>query len=197
MHVNFSISMKKDADDISDVIISCLVKNARMSSQQICNELRSKGIKRSARSVLERIRNLEEEGKIGGYTLKPTVKNFEEVVIRLILIGFKTSPLFNERVAMFTSYLQTAPFVAFAARTRGDYDWINIKIFPNTKVANQESDNYRTMFGDIIEKYIAFDLTIVRPPAFIHATTYPVQDFYSFLQHWIKGRSNSHLEDND
>jgi hypothetical protein len=42
------------------------------------------------------------------------------------------------------------------------------------------------MFGDIIEKYTAFDLTIVRPPAFIQATNYPVQDFYDFLQNWIR-----------
>jgi DNA-binding Lrp family transcriptional regulator len=180
--------MNKEVEDISETIISCLIKNARVSSQQICDELKSKGIKRSARAVLERIRNLEEEGKIGGYTLKSTVKNFELLVIRLILIEFKTSPIFNERVAMFTSYLQTAPFVAFAARTRGDYDWINIKIFPNTKVANQESDTYRTMFGDIIEKYTAFDLTVVRPPAFIQAANYPVSDFYGFLQNWINDR---------
>ncbi|HYZ58485.1 MAG TPA: histidine kinase [Nitrososphaeraceae archaeon] len=178
--------MKKEADDISDIIISCLTKNARMSSQQICAELRSRGIRRSARAVLERIKNLEVEGRIGGYTLKPIGKNFEKVVIRLILITFKTSPIFNERVAMFTSYLQTAPFVAFAARTRGDYDWINIKVFPNTKIANQESDTYRTMFGDIIEKYTAFDLTVVRPPAFVQTINYPVQDFYEFLQSWIK-----------
>lgn len=177
--------MQKEADDISEIIISCLIRNSRISSQQICDELKSKGIKRSPRAILERIRNLEEEGKIGGYTLKPTAKNFEMVVIRLILIGFKTSPIFNERVAMFTSYLQTAPFVAFAARTRGDYDWINIKIFPNTKIANQESDTYRTMFGDIIDKYTAFDLTVVRPPAFIQAGNYSISDFYNFLQRWI------------
>ena len=177
--------MNKKAEDISEIIISCLIDNSRISSQKICEKLKSKGITRTPRAVLERIRNLEEEGKIGGYTLKPTVKNFETLVIRLILIGFKTSPIFNERVAMFTSYLQTAPFVAFAARTRGDYDWINIKIFPNTKVANQESDTYRTMFGDIIEKYTAFDLTVVRPPAFIEAANYPISDFYSFLQNWI------------
>ena len=177
--------MHKEAEDISEIIISHLIKNSRISSQQICDELKSRGIKRSPRAVLERIRNLEKEGKIGGYTLKPTVKNFETLVIRLILIGFKTSPIFNERVAMFTSYLQTAPFVAFAARTRGDFDWINIKIFPNTKVANQESDTYRTMFGDIIEKYTAFDLTVVRAPAFIQATSYPISEFYNFLQSWI------------
>ena len=178
--------MKKDTNDISGIIISCLIKNARISSQQICTELKSRGITRSARAVLERIRNLEEEGRIGGYTLKPSSKNFENVVVRLILISFKTSPIFNERVAMFTSYLQTAPFVAFAARTRGDYDWINVKIFPNTKVANQESDSYRTMFGDIIDKYTAFDLSIVRPPAFVQATNYPIEDFYNFIQNWIE-----------
>jgi DNA-binding Lrp family transcriptional regulator len=180
--------MEKEIDNISDTIVSCLIKNARVSSQEICAELETKGIKRSPRAVLERIRNLEKEGRIGGYTLKPTSKNFERVVIRLILISFKTSPIFNERVAMFTSYLHTAPFVAFAARTRGDYDWINVKIFPNTKIANQESDTYRTMFGDIIEKYTAFDLTIVRPPAFIQTTNYSIQDFYDFLQKWIQAK---------
>ena len=178
--------MKKEVDNISDIIVSYLIKNARVSSQEICTELKSRGIERSSRAVLERIRNLEKEGRIGGYTLKPISKNFEKVVIRLILITFKTSPIFDERVAMFTSYLHTAPFVAFAARTRGDYDWINVKIFPNTKIANQESDSYRTMFGDIIEKYTAFDLTVVRPPAFLQATNYSIQDFYDFLQNWLK-----------
>lgn len=81
--------MNKDANDISGIIISCLIKNARVSSQQICTELKSKGIERSARAALERIKNLEEEGRIGGYTLKPTSKNFEKVIVRLILISFK------------------------------------------------------------------------------------------------------------
>ena len=81
---------------------------------------------------------------------------------------------------MFTYYLQKAPFAAFAARTRGEYDWVNIKIFPNTKIANQESDTYRTAFGDIIEKYEAFDLTVIRAPTFIQATNYSFEEFYEF-----------------
>jgi DNA-binding Lrp family transcriptional regulator len=84
--------------------------------------------KRTPRAILERINKLEEDGKIGGYTLKTQAKNFENTVIRLILISFKTSPIFNERIAMFTYYLQNAPFAAFAARTRGEYDWVNVKI---------------------------------------------------------------------
>jgi Lrp/AsnC family leucine-responsive transcriptional regulator len=83
---------------------------------------------------------------------------------------------------MFTSYLQNAPFAAFAARVRGEYDWINVKIFPNTKIANQESDTYRTIFGDIIEKYTAFDLTVVKAPRFIQATNYSIEEFNEFCQ---------------
>jgi hypothetical protein len=85
-----------------------------------------------------------------------------------------------------TYYLQKAPFAAFAARTRGEYDWVNIKIFPNTKIANQESDTYRIAFGDIIEKYEAFDLTVVRHPTFIQAMNYSIKEFYEFCEKWFR-----------
>jgi hypothetical protein len=78
------------------------------------------------------------------------------------------------------------PFAAFAARTRGEYDWVNIKIFPNTKIANQESDTYRIAFGDIIEKYEAFDLTVVRHPTFIQAMNYSIKEFYEFCEKWFR-----------
>lgn len=95
-----------DSDKINEIIISCLMRNARMSSYDISKKLKSHGIKRTPRSVLERINKLEEEGKISGYTLKALPKSFEDVVIRIILISFKTSPIFNERIEMFTNYLQ-------------------------------------------------------------------------------------------
>jgi DNA-binding Lrp family transcriptional regulator len=179
-----------DIDKINEVILSCLIRNARMSSHDISRELKSHGIKRTPRSILERINKLEEEGKIPGYTIKAEPKNFENVVIRIILISFKTSPIFNERISMFTNYLQKAPFAAFAGRTRGEYDWINIKIFPNTKIANQESDTYRTTFGDIIEKYHAFDVSVVKAPEFIQATNYSLQQFYEFCGKWSKPLSS-------
>ncbi len=161
-----------------------------MSSHDISRKLKSHGIKRTPRSILERINKLEEEGKIPGYTIKAKPKNFENVIIRIILISFKTSPIFNERIAMFTNYLQEAPFAAFAGRTRGEYDWVNIKIFPNTKIANQESDTYRTTFGDIIEKYHAFDVSVVKAPEFIQATNYSLQQFYEFCGKWSKPLSS-------
>lgn len=177
-----------NAEKINEVILSCLIENARMSSQEIHKRLKSHGINRTPRAILERINKLEKEDRIAGYTLKTQPKNFEGFVIRMILISFKTSPVFNERVAMFTSYLQNAPFAAFAGRTRGEYDWINIKIFPNTKIANQESDMYRTVFGDIIDKYTAFDVTVAKAPRFIQATNYPIEDFYKFCQDWTTKR---------
>ncbi|MDQ4066637.1 MAG: histidine kinase [Thermoproteota archaeon] len=176
-----------NTEEINEIILSCLIENARMSSQEIHKRLKSHRIDRTPRAILERINKLEKEGRIAGYTLKTQPQNFEGFVIRMILISFKTSPAFNERVAMFTSYLRNAPFAAFAGRTRGEYDWINIKIFPNTKIANQESDMYRTVFGDIIDKYTAFDVTVVKAPRFIQATNYSIEDFYEFYQ----GRTTS------
>ena len=176
--------LEDDTDKINEIILSCLIINARISSQEISKKLKAQGISRTPRAVLERINKLEKEGKIAGYTLKPVPRNFEGAVIRLILISFKTSPTFSERVALFTSYLQNAPFAAFAARVRGEYDWVNVKIFPNTKIANQESDTYRTVFGDIIEKYTAFDLSIVKAPRFIQAANYSLDEFNEFCKKW-------------
>lgn len=178
--------MVDNSDKIDEIILSCLIENARTSSNDISKELESHGIKRTPHAVSDRINKLEKEGKISGYTLKTHPKNFENFIIRLILISFKTSPVFNEHITMFTNYLQNATFTAFAARVRGEYDWINIKIFPNTKIANQESDMYRTMFGEIIDKYEAFDLTVIKAPSFIQTINYSVDEFQEFFQNLSK-----------
>ena len=182
-----------DSDKIDEIILSCLIENARASANDISKKLELRGIKRTARAVSDRINKLEKEGKISGYTLKTHPKNFENVVIRLILISFKTSPVFNEHIALFTTYLQNAVFAAFAARVRGEYDWINVKIFPNTKIANQESDMYRTMFGEIIDKYEAFDLTVIKAPSFIQTVNYSSDEFQEFCQSICK-KISSKLE---
>jgi DNA-binding Lrp family transcriptional regulator len=171
-------------EEINKIILSCLIENSRMSSQNIHKKLKSHGINRTSRAILERINKLEKSGRIAGYTLKNHPNSFEGSVIRIILISFKTSPVFKERLEMFTNYLQNAPFVAFAGRTIGEYDWINIKIFPNARIANQESDMYRTAFGDIVDKYTAFDVTISKAPEFIKATNYAIEDFKRFCKAW-------------
>ena len=170
---------------IDEIIMSCLSQNAKMSTKEIATEFRRNGIDRTERAILGRIHRLEQNGTIPGYTLKTKPQSYEGKVIRFILISFKTSKLFEERAEMFTNYLSTAPFAAFAARTRGEYDWINIKVFPNTKVANMESDSYRTLFGDVIDKYMAFDLTPIKGPDFAHAANHSKKEFYQFLETWI------------
>ncbi len=171
-------------EEINKIILSCLVENARMSSQEIQKKLKLCGINRTSRAILGRINKLEKAGRIAGYTLKNHSKNFEGFVIRITLISFKTSAAFSEQAELFTNYLQEAPFAAFAGRTSGEYDWISIKIFPNIKIANQESDIYRSVFGDIIDKYTAFDVSVAKAPEFIMATNYAIEDFDNFCREW-------------
>lgn len=173
------------SEKLDQIILACLAKNARMSAQKISLELKNKGINRTSRSVLTRIHKLEKENKINGYTLRLDAKNFEGKIIRFVLISFKTSKTFNEHITTFTSYLQNAPFTAFAARTRGQYDWINIKVFPNSKIANQESDTYRTLFGNIIDQYVAYDLSPIKTPDFVRAVNYSNEEFHKFLVKWL------------
>ncbi len=167
---------------MDEIILSCLSRNAKIPTKEIVTEFKRNGITRTERAVLGRIHRLEQEGVISGYTLKTKPQNYEGKIIRFVLISFKTSKLFEERVAMFTNYLHGAPFAAFAARTRGEYDWINVKIFPNSKVANMESDSFRTLFGDIIDKYVAFDMTPIKGPDFVHAANYTIGEFYEFVE---------------
>ena len=56
-------------------------------------------------------------------------------------------------------YLTEAPFVLYCGRTRGGYDWITIQCFLNEDVADEESDIYRNLFGDIIQSYEVYDFT--------------------------------------
>ena len=50
-----------------------------------------------------------------------------------------------------------------------------------------ESDSYRTLFGDVIDKYMAFDLTPIKGPDFAHAANHSKKEFYQFLETWIGG----------
>lgn len=168
--------------NINEIILSCLSRNARMSAREISNHLSSIHIKLSPRAVLKRIKKLENDRRIRGYTIKISSDDFSNHVMRLILISFRASKTLNSDIRRFNAYLQKAGFVALAARTRGEYDWVNIKIFPNDKLANEESDTYRTLFGHVTERYTVFDLNLVKNPDFVQPLVYKATD-YSKVYH--------------
>jgi hypothetical protein len=81
-------------------------------------------------------------------------------------------------------YLADAPFVIFSGRTRGGYDWITAQVFLSEEMADEESDIYRNLFGDIIQSYEVYDFIPMKNPSF-HSLAYTNKDYKKFLDEWI------------
>ena len=74
---------------MDEIILSCLSKNAKVSTKEIAVEFRRNGIDRTERAILGRIHRLEQEGAISGYTLKTGPQDYGRKVIRFILISLQ------------------------------------------------------------------------------------------------------------
>jgi Lrp/AsnC family leucine-responsive transcriptional regulator len=80
-------------------------------------------------------------------------------------------------------YLANAPFVLFSGRTRGGYDWICVQSFLTEEMADEESDIFRNLFGDIIQSYAVYDFIPMKDPAF-GVLTHTVREYRKFLSEW-------------
>jgi Lrp/AsnC family leucine-responsive transcriptional regulator len=105
-------------------------------------------------------------------------------VVRVVLVTFRTSQHLPRRLEVLKKYLADAPFVLYSGRTRGGYDWICIQAFPSEEMADEESDIYRNLFGDIIQSYEVYDFMPTKDPSF-HSLAYTRKDYKKFLDEWI------------
>jgi Lrp/AsnC family leucine-responsive transcriptional regulator len=79
--------------------------------------------------------------------------------------------------------LADAPFVLFSGRTRGGYDWISVQSFLTEEMADEESDIFRNLFGDIIQSYEVYDFMPMKDPSF-HVLTHTHKEYREFLNEW-------------
>ena len=113
-----------------------------------------------------------------------TPKKYRHRIIRVVLVTFRPSQHLGSRIEGLKKYLQDAPFVIFSGRTRGGYDWITIQVFSSPEVADEESDIYRNLFGDIIQTYEVYDFSPLKEPTF-NAFTYTDKEYKKFLNEWM------------
>ena len=149
-------------DELDRTLLNILILNGRASARTIVKKLEEKGIRMSERGVGKRIAKLERDKVILGYT---TILDMEKVGIsvpRLVTLKLSSPKNFVQRLTDMKEYLAEAPFCDFSARSNGDIDWIEIKLFNNLEQANKEADLYRTWFGDIIEDYRSYDLDVYK-----------------------------------
>jgi Lrp/AsnC family leucine-responsive transcriptional regulator len=171
-------------DCIDELILSTLSKNSKQGTKEIWDFLAGLGHNLSEDEIESRITKLEEEGVIAGYTISVNTSMISRRVIRVVLETFRTSQHLPRRLEGLKKYLANAPFVLFSGRTRGGYDWICIQAFPSQETADEESDIYRNLFGDIIQSYEVYDFIPMKDPSF-HSLAYTSKDYKKFLEEWI------------
>lgn len=170
-------------DRIDELIISVLSQNSRQGTSEIWDFLKGFGYNVSEEEIESRRQVLEDEGIIKSYTISVDVKKLPGRVIRVDLVTFRTSQALPKRLEGLRKYLKDAPFVVFSGKTRGGYDWITIKSFLTSDMADEENDIYRNLFGDILQTYEVYDF-IPQTGASLYALTYTESEYRKFLKEW-------------
>ncbi len=171
-------------DPIDELILSALSKDAKQDLNEIWDFLRNYGHNLSLDEIDSRIKTLEDEKIISRYTISIDTKKVPHRIIRVVLVTFRPSQHLASRIEGLKKYLQDAPFVLFSGRTRGGYDWITIQVFSSPEVADEESDIYRNLFGDVIQTYEVYDFSPLKEPTF-NAFTYTEKEYKKFLNEWM------------
>src|ERR671924_720340 len=171
-------------DNIDELILSTLSKDSKQDTKEIWDFLMGFGLSLTEEEIESRITRLEEEGVITGYTISVNTSKIRRRVIRVVLVTFRTSQHLPRRLEGLKKYLADAPFVLFSGRTRGGYDWICVQSFPTEEMADEESDIYRNLFGDIIQSYEVYDFLPLKDPSF-HSFVYTGKEYKKFLDECI------------
>ena len=171
-------------DEIDELIISALSKDSRQDSAEVWDFLRGFGHNISQEEIESRITNLIDEGVITGYSITINPKKLPQRIIRTTLITFKVSQSLKKRTESLEKYLGDAPFVVFSGSTKGGLDWITIRAFPSVEIADEETDIFRNLFGDIIQTYQVYDFAPTKEVS-LHALSYTEKEHKEFLKEWM------------
>lgn len=169
-------------DKIDELIISTLSQDSRQGTAEIWDFLNGFGYNIPEEEIESRKQALEDEGIIS-YTISVNSKKLLGRVIRVDLVTFRTSQALPKRLEGLKKYLSDAPFVVFSGKTRGGYDWITIKSFLSSEMADEENDIYRNLFGDILQVYEVYDF-VPQTDASLYALAYTESEYRNFLKEW-------------
>ena len=171
-------------DAVDELILSALTQNSRQDTIEIWELLRDQGYSLTEEEIESKISKLHDDGVIKGYTISVNTKKLRRRVMRVALVRFKVSQHLASRLKGLKKYLSDAPFVMFSGRTRGGFDWITCQAFLSEEMADEESDIFRNLFGDIIQTYEVYDFVPAREASF-HALTHTNNEYKRFLDEWI------------
>ena len=158
-------------DETDKNILVFLGRDSRATATQISKDLAEKQISLTPRTVLNRIKKLEECNIIHGYTtiLNPSLFAKKETIT--ILLKFVDSPD-NADVEKLNSYINGFPFCFCAIRMIGEaegYDYACHFVFDTEQQFKFQLDLVLNTFGDLIAHYQVYKSKVIKeiPPALI------------------------------
>jgi len=108
-------------DDLDRRILSMLIADGRQSNRVIVKKLAEEGTRISERGLGKRIKRLEKEKIITGYTAMLDMKKVNMGVTKLVTIKLSSPKNFVQRLEKMKEYLKDAPFCDFSARSDGGF----------------------------------------------------------------------------
>lgn len=175
-------------DGIDELILSTLSRNSKQDTKEIWAFLRDYGHSLTNDEIESRVRRLEEDHIITRYIISVDTDKINRLATRVLLLRFRTSQHLPSRLEGLKKYFTDAPFVLFFGRTRGGYDWTSVQSFLTQEMADQESDIFRSLFGDIIQSYDVYDFISVGELS-VHAFAYSIEEYEKFLKQWVPSSS--------
>lgn len=170
-------------DGADHIILSALSQDARQGTFAIWDYLRGFGYSISQDEIESRIKQMEADGVIRGYTISVDTKKIPGRIVHIDLMTFRISQALPKRLEGLKKYLNEAPFVAYSGKTLGGYDWITVKSFLTKDIAYEENDIFRNLFGDILQTYEVYDF-VPQTDASMYALVYTKAEYRKFMQEW-------------
>jgi DNA-binding Lrp family transcriptional regulator len=107
-------------DAVDKIILSRLGSNARVSSQEIANNLKDLGHELTDRAIRHRLQRLGRKGIIIGYSALLNPSFVSDKINRTILIKFRYSKNLPSLIERLTEYLGKSRICLFSSRLTGD-----------------------------------------------------------------------------
>lgn len=149
-----------DSTDLA--LLRILASDSTLTAAKIAKMLKAQKIQMTERGIRKRIASLEKHGIIKSRTIVVDDGVAGKNILRIILVKFKNTQDFVQRLEKYKQYIADSPYCTFAVRIRGDLDWLHYKCFPTKELADAEDDLFRSVFGDIMQEYRSYDAEIIK-----------------------------------
>ena len=154
-------------DEVDRIILAQLGKNARLSSQELQKILESLSHTITDRGVRHRLKKLEKNNVILGYSAILNPNLISEKINRTVLMKFKYGKTSQEKIKQLTDYINQSTFCTYSNRLSGDYDWICNFIFDSIEQYELETNNFLNRFSSLITDFRSYESKMIKSSPYI------------------------------